>query len=544
MAEIQNIIELTFTEADGSAFAASALESANNAAESATNAFRHASAASDSAEESAESARLSNQFAVNASDRAGAAFRAKESAETAAQQAATSAANAAASATTAVNEWADDHEAQIVNAYVTPEMYGAKGDGVTDDTVAFQNAIDSGKRIFVPSGSYKITTITFIQGTRMIGAGMSKTKVISEASDYCVLIPKDADHSELSDITFTSGIIIGETGRASVQDMNVRLTDVQVLDGGAGIKINHRGCILTRVRVGNSLRGIWLSNTDCILDSCIISMVQTFGIFVSGANNLITNCKVFLAGLDTTGYYPAFKIIGAFCRVTGCEAQQNRCEGFYVQNSHGSIFDGCISDGNWYRSEYLAEYENTEFGTTPTCSVFIHGCENALFNFSVINGSKFDNYYGVCKYAIGAKYPYTNIGSTVNYAVYNRNNKTCILTNADNPRKNGYYKIKMINNIAEFTLYTPNMLEEEAPVVSGGYYVKDGICYVNVIVDNKKNLAWARVIGYLMIPEATLRIYIGSSYIAIVDNGEIVCGANMPEGNVFITTSYPLKYVA
>ncbi|HAE24043.1 MAG TPA: hypothetical protein DCG33_01775 [Prevotellaceae bacterium] len=103
MAEIQNIIELTFTEADGSAFAASALESANNAAESATNAFRYASAASDSAEESAESARLSNQFAVNASDRAGAAFRAKESAETAAQQAATSAANAATSETNASN---------------------------------------------------------------------------------------------------------------------------------------------------------------------------------------------------------------------------------------------------------------------------------------------------------------------------------------------------------------------------------------------------------------------------------------------------------
>ena len=110
MAEIQNIIELTFTEADGSAFAASALESANNAAESATNAFRYASTASDSADASAESARLSNQFAVNAYDRASAALRAKEGAETAAQQAETSATNAS---TYEQNAFANAQDAQF-----------------------------------------------------------------------------------------------------------------------------------------------------------------------------------------------------------------------------------------------------------------------------------------------------------------------------------------------------------------------------------------------------------------------------------------------
>jgi len=96
MAEIQNIIELTFTESDGSAFAASALESANNAAESATDAFRYASAASNNAEESSESA---TQASNSASD----AINAKTNAETAAQQAATSAANAATSETNASN---------------------------------------------------------------------------------------------------------------------------------------------------------------------------------------------------------------------------------------------------------------------------------------------------------------------------------------------------------------------------------------------------------------------------------------------------------
>lgn len=46
--------------------------------------------------------------------------------------------------------------------YVTPQMFGAKGDGVTDDTASIQSAIDSGKSvIFVKNTTYLTTgTIT------------------------------------------------------------------------------------------------------------------------------------------------------------------------------------------------------------------------------------------------------------------------------------------------------------------------------------------------------------------------------------------------
>ena len=45
----------------------------------------------------------------------------------------------------------------IVEAYVTPQMYGAKADGTTDDTAAIQRAIDSGEYVMFPKGTYKIT---------------------------------------------------------------------------------------------------------------------------------------------------------------------------------------------------------------------------------------------------------------------------------------------------------------------------------------------------------------------------------------------------
>lgn len=41
--------------------------------------------------------------------------------------------------------------------YVTPQMYGAKGDGIADDTDAIQAAIDSGKYVLLPYGTYLIS---------------------------------------------------------------------------------------------------------------------------------------------------------------------------------------------------------------------------------------------------------------------------------------------------------------------------------------------------------------------------------------------------
>lgn len=41
--------------------------------------------------------------------------------------------------------------------YVTPQMYGAVGDGVADDTQAINDALASGKNVFFPAGTYKVT---------------------------------------------------------------------------------------------------------------------------------------------------------------------------------------------------------------------------------------------------------------------------------------------------------------------------------------------------------------------------------------------------
>lgn len=47
--------------------------------------------------------------------------------------------------------------------YKTPQNYGAKGDGITDDTPAFAAAIADVQKLYIPKGKYKITSLSLNQ---------------------------------------------------------------------------------------------------------------------------------------------------------------------------------------------------------------------------------------------------------------------------------------------------------------------------------------------------------------------------------------------
>lgn len=56
--------------------------------------------------------------------------------------------------------------------FVSVKDFGAVGDGMADDTVAFQNALDSGQPVYAPPGEYLISdTLRLNPGAALIGAG-------------------------------------------------------------------------------------------------------------------------------------------------------------------------------------------------------------------------------------------------------------------------------------------------------------------------------------------------------------------------------------
>lgn len=79
---------------------------------------------------------------------------------------------------------ADISELMNLNVFVTPQMFGASGNGTGDDTAAMQAALNSGKPVFIPAGSYNISdTLTFPNGTNVVGVG-NKSALIIDPSGF------------------------------------------------------------------------------------------------------------------------------------------------------------------------------------------------------------------------------------------------------------------------------------------------------------------------------------------------------------------------
>ena len=71
-----------------------------------------------------------------------------------------------------------------VGTWVNVRTFGAKGDGETDDTQAFEQAIATGKPVYVPQGWYRLTrTLQMQPGTNLIGLHPFGTQLVLKESE-------------------------------------------------------------------------------------------------------------------------------------------------------------------------------------------------------------------------------------------------------------------------------------------------------------------------------------------------------------------------
>ncbi len=86
-------------------------------------------------------------------------------------------------------KFTDSLKLQTIKDYVTPEMYGAEGDGVTDDTAAFQNAVDAccsngSVLVLVPGKHYKLTATINITARMILDGSGAKVTSTAEWAFY------------------------------------------------------------------------------------------------------------------------------------------------------------------------------------------------------------------------------------------------------------------------------------------------------------------------------------------------------------------------
>lgn len=91
----------------------------------------------------------------------------------------------------------------------TPNVkdFGATGNGLTDDTAAIQAAIDAHTSIYVPPGTYKITSKLEVTNDNWSIIGVKGQSKLVAASDIAILGPSgetEAEYGHISGIYFTS----------------------------------------------------------------------------------------------------------------------------------------------------------------------------------------------------------------------------------------------------------------------------------------------------------------------------------------------------
>ena len=110
--------------------------------------------------------------------------------------------------------------------YANVKSYGAKGDGTTDDTIAFSTAIASGKDLFIPDGEYIIT------GAINIGSPLMTSKAIVVASGVTLTIKEPVAPCTLHFRRRNSGAFLIKAGE-TIADWFIDTGIADVFHGGS-----------------------------------------------------------------------------------------------------------------------------------------------------------------------------------------------------------------------------------------------------------------------------------------------------------------------
>lgn len=115
---------------------------------------------------------------------------------------------------------------KIITGVVNIKTIGAKGDGVNNDTIYFQKAIDTNQIIFIPNGTYIVDELHF-NTERLQVIGETNTFINSSVNWDL----KDISNVYIKNITMTNAKIIIYSDYSNLRDKNMYLENVLNTNG-------------------------------------------------------------------------------------------------------------------------------------------------------------------------------------------------------------------------------------------------------------------------------------------------------------------------
>lgn len=188
-----------------------------------------------------------------------------------------------------VHELANELVAELIveNGTVNVKQFGAKGDGVTDDTAAIKAAVSLHGRVFFPIGTYIVSdTITLGWGRQIIGSSYSDDTTLQMITDgkpllkventhfvqirnICLLGNNDWDNqSSPEQVTNSDGILLVGANVVTLENVHIKNfkdNGIKMLGGKTScIQVNGKALYVKN----NSGCGIYVSDVHgCIITS-------------------------------------------------------------------------------------------------------------------------------------------------------------------------------------------------------------------------------------------------------------------------------------
>lgn len=298
--------------------------------------------------------------------------------------------NGGATPTGAINRPIDEKLADIVSV----KDYGAVGDGTTDDTAAIQAAVDAAKSVFIPAGTYRITSPIILSQDIFQITGV-KGKSILQASTTCYGILKVAtqfyaDFGLIENLTFdstsTSNTVYGIYSASSVYVAHWKIADCNFTTKlSGGIIANLIACHVYRCYFG-----VYGGTSNTMV--AIQSIGQTTPTLATTNINVIEQCE--FTKMGTPSYNVVFTT-GVKVIFKQCIFEQLTPTGYVVQIDQMTqpVFEGC-----WFEN---AQGTSVIYvgGSTPIAAVNLV-VDNCLFQTYAVGSMT-----GLIKFDSGVTYP-------------------------------------------------------------------------------------------------------------------------------------------
>ena len=310
----------------------------------------------------------------------------------------------------------------IHNGEVNVSWFGAKGDGVTDDTSAFEKAINY-KGIIIPTGTFIISKKLNLNDNLIIGSGKYLTSIkLSDnfADDYIFNYP-NLNHGGMQNFSIYGnrktviGINLG-TGASSeshvTRDVSFKsLVIEQCNNGGIHLNSNFMQTYFDDIFIGSCVDGIGfkINGNDCFFTNINVSGCLV-GMDISTAASKFSNFKVdWCQHLYGSKEYTLEDSYGVIFRnvilsnFSNFEVQRCFANGIYIKRIVFSTLDLNINgngshekiDGN-YDGEWNSFGNQIRYEVLENCKInfMIMDSKHCLKNFNRVGWSSVENNRG------------------------------------------------------------------------------------------------------------------------------------------------------